>query len=238
MSRRLLVYPVVAIAWLAIAFGVAACGGKGGTEVGTATTGASSQVATSSAVVSGEVNAKGQGASYYFEYGPTTSYGSTTPPQDMASETEHPVAATLTNLDPETTYHYQIVLRTGDGTLIKGGDQTFETASAGGGGGGGGGGDTASGGGGTTTGGTTTGGTTTGGTTTGRPTTGPLTTVQPTTGPLTTVRPTTGPYTTVRPTTGGFTTVQPTTGPLTTVQPTTGPLTTVQPGTTTMGNNP
>jgi hypothetical protein len=225
VSRRVLVYPVIAIAWLAIALGLVACGGGGKPGDATATTGAASQVTPSSAVVSGEVNAQGQGASYYFEYGENTSYGSNTPSQNVASEAAFPVTATLSNLDPDTTYHYQLVLRTRDGKQIKGGDQTFQTAAEGGGGGGG-----AGGAGGTTT--------TTGGRATTGPTTAPLTTVQPTTAPLTTVRPTTGPYTTVRPTHGGYTTVQPTTT-YTTVQPTTtyttvqptGPLTTVQPTT-------
>jgi len=164
-----------------------------------------SAVSASGATVSGTVNASGQSsATYYFEYGTTTSYGTQSPPQPVSGNTNQTVTATLSGLSANTTYHYEVVVKTSSGQLIKGGDQTFTTTSGAAG----------------ATGTGTTGRTTTATTTRG-PTTGPYTTVRPTTsstGPYTTVQPTTsstGPYTTVQPTTGS-------TSPPSTSQPTTG----------------
>jgi hypothetical protein len=94
----------------------------------TATTGAASGVQQLQATVSGTVNPEGiDDAKYYFQYGTSTSYGSTTPLSD-AGPGLNPVGenATVTGLTTGTTYHYRIVA-TSAGGEVKGNDQTFTT---------------------------------------------------------------------------------------------------------------
>jgi len=152
-------------------------------------------VNSTSATLSGTVNASGQsGVTYYFEYGPTTSYGTQTPPQSASGSTNLNVNATLNGLNASTTYHYELVVKTSSGQLNKGGDQTFTTTSG-------------------------AGSTTSPSTTTGRVTTGRTTSTTPrSTGYTTTPPPSTG-YTTTPPSTG-YTTTPPSTG-YTTTPPTT-----------------
>jgi hypothetical protein len=46
----------------------------------------------------------------YFEYGPTTDYGFVTPAEDIGSGSKSvSVSATVTDLIPETAYHYRLV---------------------------------------------------------------------------------------------------------------------------------
>ncbi len=91
-------------------------------------------VTESSAVVSGTLSVPAgqldQSASYSFEYGSTTAYGTSTAP---ATTTVTPagttVSATLTNLAPNTTYHYRL-LATGcspSSCAASTGDQSFTT---------------------------------------------------------------------------------------------------------------
>lgn len=83
----------------------------------------------SSATLNGSVNPNLRDASYHFEYGTTTAYGSSTPGGDAgpgASPTA--VAATLNGLSAGTTYHYRLVASNGDGTSSTP-DATFTTAS-------------------------------------------------------------------------------------------------------------
>ncbi len=94
-----------------------------------ATTGSASNVAQSSAKVSGTVNPAGTDTHYYFEYGPTSSYGSNTTSTDAGSGTNDvPESAALTGLAPSTTYHYRIVAVSTAGTT-NGADQTFTTTT-------------------------------------------------------------------------------------------------------------
>jgi hypothetical protein len=95
----------------------------------TATTGSPSNVAQSSATVSGTVNPNGLDTSYSFQYGTTTAYGSTSPSTD-AGDGANPVTATanLTGLASSTTYHYRLVATNSAGTT-DGSDQTFTTTT-------------------------------------------------------------------------------------------------------------
>ena len=91
------------------------------------------QVTKSRATVKATVNPNGEELSdCSFEYGPTTSYGSTAPctPQPAESESPTPVAATIRELSAYTVYHYRITATNASGTS-NGGDQTFRTLSAG-----------------------------------------------------------------------------------------------------------
>jgi hypothetical protein len=93
-----------------------------------ATTGPASAVTEQSATLTGSVNANGVPTSYWFEYGPTTAYGSATLATDAGSGSAVAATATLGGLTPATTYHYRL-LATNSGVTTKGADQTFTTTS-------------------------------------------------------------------------------------------------------------
>jgi hypothetical protein len=94
-----------------------------------ATTSAASITATG-AQLNGTVNPNGHSSTYHFEYGPTNTYGSSTPSGDAGS-TMVPlsVAATLANLTNGTTYHYRLVAVNAGGT-IAGSDSIFTSGHA------------------------------------------------------------------------------------------------------------
>jgi hypothetical protein len=119
--------------------------GQGGTDIGadefvpppSAVTGDATSVTTSAAVLNGTVNANTVATTYHFEYGLTSSYGSSTPETHAGAGTANvAAAATLTGLAQGTTYHFRIVA-TNRGGFTAGADVTFTTQAPGGGGGGG-----------------------------------------------------------------------------------------------------
>jgi lysophospholipase L1-like esterase len=80
------------------------------------------------AVLNGLVNPHGHPTMYYFEYGPTSNYGSTTAIMAAGSGTsEIAVSAELTDLTGETTYHYRLVATNVYGKSY-GRDITFTTS--------------------------------------------------------------------------------------------------------------
>jgi hypothetical protein len=97
-----------------------------------AVTGTATSAQTTSATLNGTVDARGIVSSYRFDYGTTTSYGSSTPESD-AGRGQGAVArsATITGLQPGTTYHYRIVASSALGTS-HGEDRVFKTVDAGG----------------------------------------------------------------------------------------------------------
>ena len=78
-----------------------------------------------SALLRGTVGPVGAAASFIFEYGPTASYGSQTPPQ--ASE-GGAVSAPVTGLARLTTFHYRLVVTNPDGKTTSA-DATFKTTA-------------------------------------------------------------------------------------------------------------
>lgn len=93
----------------------------------TAVTASAASVGAASATVSGSVNPNGVATSWYFEYGTSTAYGSTTPPKNAGSGTSSvSVSALLSNLTAGTTYHYRLVAKSDAGTT-RGADQSFAT---------------------------------------------------------------------------------------------------------------
>jgi hypothetical protein len=105
----------------------------------TATTGGTSSIAPNSATIEGTVNPGAKGYSeqdkttYYFQYGHTTGYGEPTPAGE-AGEGEIAVkeTASVTGLEPNTTYHYRIVAVNNANTTPQttyGKDGTFTTVS-------------------------------------------------------------------------------------------------------------
>jgi hypothetical protein len=88
-------------------------------------------VTGTTATLNATVNPQGSNVSdCHFNYGPTTSYGSTAPCSSLPGSgfAPVPVSAAITGLSGGATYHFQIVATNGNGTG-EGGDQTFTTPS-------------------------------------------------------------------------------------------------------------
>ncbi len=93
----------------------------------TATTSPATAITPTTATLNGSVNPKGTDTMVAFEYGTTTSYGSTTTSQDIGTVSASvAVTAPITLLNPGTTYHYRVVATSAGGT-INGKDATFVT---------------------------------------------------------------------------------------------------------------
>ncbi|HEX6812883.1 MAG TPA: fibronectin type III domain-containing protein [Planctomycetota bacterium] len=71
-------------------------------------------------------NPNGYTTSAWFEYGPTTAYGTGTPPQWFAAATPIDVTAALTTLQQRATYHYRFVTQNTGGTFA-GADRSLTT---------------------------------------------------------------------------------------------------------------
>jgi hypothetical protein len=99
---------------------------KGAPPAG-AQTGGATDISTSTAALTGVVNTEDTATSYYFEYGPTTSYGMETPPVLLAAGAA-PVAvsAAITGLASGTIFHFQLIA-VHEGISTPGGDQFLET---------------------------------------------------------------------------------------------------------------
>jgi len=96
----------------------------------TVTTGSPTSVTSSSATLTGTVNPNGAETTYYFQYGTTTSYGSTTTTTAAGSGTGSVSAsATLTGLSSGTTYHYRLAAANSGGNTY-GADNAFATTSS------------------------------------------------------------------------------------------------------------
>ncbi len=82
-------------------------------------------VAAGQELLLGVVNPNFDRASYYFQYGPTSAYGSATPTSSTNfTNIADPVSALATSLKTHTTYHYRLVATNGTGTAT-GQDRTF-----------------------------------------------------------------------------------------------------------------
>lgn len=97
----------------------------------TATTGGAGNVLASAATLAGTVNSGGEETEYRFEYGTTVYYGAVAPAggEVGAGASSQTVSATLTTLQPDTTYHYRLVANNAGGVAY-GEDMTFTTAPA------------------------------------------------------------------------------------------------------------
>lgn len=94
-----------------------------------ATTTAATSMSSSGATLNGTVTPSGIATTYRFEYGKTTSYGSSAPVPDASagSGTEAVAVSKAVSLAAETLYHYRIVATNPEGTAY-GVDKTFTTA--------------------------------------------------------------------------------------------------------------
>jgi CSLREA domain-containing protein len=91
-------------------------------------TGSASSVTGTSATVTATVTANAGEATVTVAFGTTTAYGSTAAAGQVAGLAPASVSADLTGLEPGTTYHYQVVATSTDGTS-RGADATFTTTS-------------------------------------------------------------------------------------------------------------
>ncbi len=93
------------------------------------TTNPATNVASFSATLNGSLNPRGSTTTVDFQYGLTTSYGSTTPVQTQTGNTFRPISANISGLMASHVYHFRIVAHNAGGTTF-GSDRTFTTLSA------------------------------------------------------------------------------------------------------------
>ncbi len=93
------------------------------------TTNPATNVASFSATLNGSLNPRGSTTSVHFQYGPTTSYGFTTPVQTQTGNTVRNISANIIGLSASHIYHFRIVASNSGGTSF-GSDRTFTTLSA------------------------------------------------------------------------------------------------------------
>ncbi len=100
-----------------------------GTTLPVVATAAAASIAATGATLNGTVNASNTSTTVIFEYGPTTSYGSTVIAAQgpLTGNINTPVSAALDGLTPGTTYHYRTVGSSAAGRAY-GRDMTFDTA--------------------------------------------------------------------------------------------------------------
>ncbi len=102
------------------------CGIAG--SVASATTTAATNIGLATATLNGVVNANGNSTTVTFEYGLTTSYGSTVnaTPNTVTGTSNTNVAASISGLAANTTYHFRVKANNSAG-LSDGNDLTFTT---------------------------------------------------------------------------------------------------------------
>ncbi len=90
-------------------------------------TGGASSITQSSATIKGSLHMGEESGTYYFEYGPTPSYGAQTAatPLPPSTQTLH-VTAAIAGLSPATAYHFRLVVIAPSGPLV-GQDSAFLT---------------------------------------------------------------------------------------------------------------
>jgi hypothetical protein len=94
-----------------------------------ATTEAATAVGFTAATLNATVDPRGGETTVRFEFGAASPFGATTPPQTVSGPAPEAVAASLTGLEPGTTYHARVVADNDFGTST-GEYVSFTTASA------------------------------------------------------------------------------------------------------------
>jgi WD40 repeat protein len=92
-----------------------------------------SEVTPTSATANALVNPEGPTeTTYHFEYGQTTSYGSSTAAVALSGEpfADQPATGELVGLSPDTVYHFRVVVTNAASETTFGADQTFTTSPA------------------------------------------------------------------------------------------------------------
>jgi len=89
--------------------------------------GSATGVSSTGATLTGSVDPNGHTASWYFQYGPTTSYGQLTPTRSASAAGVRSVSETIGSLTPGKTYHFRLVATNSVGPSY-GADVTLTTA--------------------------------------------------------------------------------------------------------------
>lgn len=96
-------------------------------ELPTASTGGA-HAHGSTVELAGTINPRGEATSYYFQYGPTSTYGSQTPTASLPAGTvKVRVTQPVAGLQPG--YHYRLVVTGARGTTVDGQDHTYAPAT-------------------------------------------------------------------------------------------------------------
>ena len=94
------------------------------------TTGPATSLSSTSESLSGTINPNGVDTTYYFEYGPSASFGSTTPVTDIGGDlSPSSVTATINGLSAGATYDYALVVTSALGNEV-GATSTFQAATS------------------------------------------------------------------------------------------------------------
>jgi phosphodiesterase/alkaline phosphatase D-like protein len=92
-----------------------------------AQTGAAQGVTADAATLTGTLDTRGRSTTWWFEYGTSTSYRTSTPGRSAGSRAgAQAVSWQITGLTPATGYHFRLVVRSDAGT-VHGSDVTFTT---------------------------------------------------------------------------------------------------------------
>jgi hypothetical protein len=95
------------------------------------TTDAATALSSTGATLNGTVNPNGNATTYYFEYGPTKTYGTKTAVVNAGSgNAKQPVSAPVSGLTASTTYHFRLVA-TNPAATTTGRDRAFKTLAPG-----------------------------------------------------------------------------------------------------------
>src|SRR5205823_8750996 len=90
-------------------------------------TGSSTGTTPTGSTLTGSVDSRGHSTSWYFEYGPTTSYGLRTSTRSQSSSGgARTVSETIAGLTAGTSYHFRLVAKNSAGTSF-GTDAVFTT---------------------------------------------------------------------------------------------------------------
>jgi hypothetical protein len=123
-------YAVPVMVLVAILFATAGITVASSHQTPSGQTQAPTAVTTTGATLQGLVDPAGKKTRYWFQYGPTASYGSLTPVANAGKgDKQIAVSAAVTGLQPQTTYHVRIVVWADD-AMLPGADLTFSTPAA------------------------------------------------------------------------------------------------------------
>jgi hypothetical protein len=94
----------------------------------TVSTGVTSAVSATTAILNGSINPNGMSTSFFFEWGTSIGYGNSTQLDSVgAVNSTTSVSASIGNLSPNTLYHYRLVASNSSSGLIRGMDNSFTT---------------------------------------------------------------------------------------------------------------
>ena len=88
-----------------------------------------SAISRTAATLNATVSSVVSSPKYWFEYGPTTSYGKKTATKEAVEGKNVPVSEAISGLSPNTVYHFRVVAENAFGTHV-GPDQVFTTLTA------------------------------------------------------------------------------------------------------------